>query len=130
MTPFDGSNGIMPTEEEILQTNPDFVFIGGAFGVPLCEEMYNDPVWAEISAVKNKNVYNTPIGGVGWDQDYLTMPIALKFFANKIYPDVFDYDIIQTTKDYYLKYYNISFTDQEIDYMMNGRTPDGKESWK
>ena len=95
----------MPTEEEILNTDPEVITIGGAYGVPMREEILADPVWADISAVKNNRVYIIPIGGIGWDQGYIALPVMLKFFANIFYPDVFQYDKGYTRKERTSKFY-------------------------
>lgn len=127
---FDGGSGIMPTEEEILRTNPEVVTIGGAFGVPMREEMLSDPVWKDIEAVKNGRVYIIPIGGIGWDQDYLTMPVMLKYFANIFYPELFNYDLTESVISYYQKYYDVTLTETEVAYMLNDLTPGGENAWE
>ncbi len=50
--------------EQVLSWNPDIVIIDT--GTP--EDVYNDPVWANIPAVKNKQVYILPRGMFGWNR--------------------------------------------------------------
>lgn len=129
MKDFPG-NGNMPTEEEILATNPEVILIGGQYGVPLREAVLNDPVWADISAVKSGRVYNVPIGGIGWDQGYIALPVELKFWANVMYPEIFQYDLTEDIIGFYQEYFDCTLTKQEVVYMMEGLTPEGMPSWE
>lgn len=123
-------NGNMPTEEEILATNPDVILIGGRNGVPLKNAVLQDPVWADISAIQSKRVYNVPIGGIGWDQGYIALPLELKFWANVLYPEIFQYSLTEDIIAFYQKYFGCTLTEQEAVYMMEGMTPEGTPSWE
>lgn len=123
-------NGNIPTEEEILATNPEVILIGGQYGVPLKESVLNDPVWADISAVKSGRVHNVPIGGIGWDQGYIALPVELKFWANVLYPEMFQYDLTEDVIQFYQKYFGCTLTDRDVAYMMDALTPEGTPSWE
>lgn len=123
------ANGNLPTEEEILATNPDVILIGGKNGVPLKEAVLADPVWADISAVKSGQVYNVPIGGIGWDQGYIALPVEFKFWANVLYPEIFHYDLTEDVIQFYQTYFGCTLTAQDVTYMMDGLTPEGTPSW-
>ncbi len=127
---FDGVSGNMPTEEEILKTNPEVITIGGAYGVPMKKAIESDPAWQNISAILNHRVYVIPIGGIGWDQGYIAMPVMLKFMANIFYPDIFDYDIPHDGVSFYKKYFDADITEQDITYMMQDFTPEGLPAWE
>ena len=124
------ANGNMPTEEEILATDPEVILIGGKYGVPLKEAVLQDSVWADISAIKNERVYNVPIGGIGWDQGYIALPVELKFWANIFYPDVFQYDLTADIIEFYQEYFGVTLTSEDIAYMINGLTPEGTPAWE
>lgn len=123
-------DGNIPSEEEILATNPEVILIGGRNGVPLKNAVLEDPVWADISAVQSKRVYNVPIGGIGWDQGYIALPVELKFWANVLYPEIFQYDLTEDIIAFYQKYFDCSLTEQEVVYMLEGMTPEGIPSWE
>lgn len=124
------ANGNMPSEEEILATDPEVILIGGRYGVPLKEAVLQDPVWADISAIRSGRVYNVPIGGIGWDQGYIALPVELKFWANVLYPEVFQYDLTEDVLTFYQKYFDCTLTEQEAAYMIEGLTPEGTPSWE
>lgn len=123
-------NGNLPTEEEILATDPEVILIGGRYGVPLKEAVLQDPTWADISAIQSGRVYNVPIGGIGWDQGYIALPVELKFWANVLYPEVFQYDLTEDVLAFYQKYFGCTLTEKEVTYMIEGMTPEGKPSWE
>lgn len=106
------------------------ILIGGRNGIPLKESVLKDPVWANISAVKSGRVYNVPIGGIGWDQGYIALPLELKFWANTLYPEVFQYDLTKDIVVFYQKYFDCTLTEQEAVFMMEGLTPEGTPSWE
>lgn len=123
-------DGNMPSEEEILATNPEVILIGGRNGVPLKNAVLEDPVWADISAVQSERVYNVPIGGIGWDQGYIALPVELKFWANVLYPEIFQYDLTEDIIAFYQEYFGCALTEQEVMYMLKGMTPEGTPSWE
>ena len=127
---FDALSGQTPTEEEILLTNPDVITIGGANGVPLRQELKNDPAWQNISAVVNDRIYTIPIGGIGWDQGYVALPVLLKFFANIFYPDIFSYEITADTISFYKEYFGVELSSKDVENMVNGLTPEGLPAWE
>ena len=124
------ANGNMPSEEEILATDPEVILIGGRYGIPLKEAVLQDPVWADVSAIRSGQVYNVPIGGIGWDQGYIALPVELKFWANVLYPEVFQYDLTEEILTFYQKYFDCALTEQEATYMIEGLTPEGTPSWE
>jgi len=52
--------------EQIIEWNPDIIILHG-FGKWKPEDLYNDPYWQPIKAVKEHRVYKLTIGWVGWD---------------------------------------------------------------
>ena len=52
--------------EQIIKWNPDIIILHG-FGKWTPEDLYNDPYWQPIKAVKEHRVYKLTIGWVGWD---------------------------------------------------------------
>ena len=123
-------DGNVPTEEEILETNPEVILIGGAYGAPMCKELLADPVWADVTAVKNGSVYPIPIGGIGWDQGYLSMPIALQYYAQVCYPDLFPNDLTPSVIDFYQRFFDVTLTEADVENMFSCNTPEGTAAWE
>ncbi len=54
------------TREQVLGWDPEVLILGN-FEPTTPADVYADPKWASLSAVKNKRVYKAPIGGFSWD---------------------------------------------------------------
>lgn len=115
-----------PSEEEVLATNPDVIVIGGIYQRYLHDELLANPTWNQLDAVKNDRVYNIPVGFAPFEQNSVESPLFLYDLANKIYPDLFDYDIHAMTKECYEYWFGITLTNQQIDYLLAGLSPQGQ----
>lgn len=114
-----------PSEEEVLQTNPDIILIGGIYQKYLYDELLANETWNKLDAVVNGRVYNIPVGFTPFEQNSIESPIFIYDLANKIYPELFNFDIKQITKETFEYWFNYSLTDQEVNYLLNGLDPSG-----
>ena len=46
-----------------------------------------------------------------------------------MYPDCVDFDLQEIAHDFYLKYYEIDFTDEQLNLMFSSKAPNGTELW-
>ena len=113
------------TAEEVLNTNPDYIFVGGVYQNLFIEQLYDEEVWKEKEAIKKEQVYNIPLGFIPWDLYGVEFPLLLKYMCNKMYPD-YQFDIIPETKAFMKKFYQIDLTDEEIQYMIKGLDENGE----
>lgn len=114
-----------PTEEAILATNPDVIFISGIYYSKLYEDIKNDVKWAEISAVKSNRIYNVPVSALGWNECTATYPLMVYYAFSKLYPDKIDYNMNQLTSDFMKKYYKVELSSEEILNILSTKAPDG-----
>ncbi len=115
-----------PTEEAILATNPNVVFISGIYYSKLNEDIRNDIKWAEIPAVKNNRIYNVPVSFLGWNECTTTYPLMIYYAFSKLYPSMVDYDMKALTGDFIKKYYNVELSENEIQYLLETKAPNGE----
>jgi iron complex transport system substrate-binding protein len=102
--------------EQVIAWNPDIIILHG-FGGWKPEDLYNDPNWQPIKAVKERKVYKLTMGWTGWDPAgtvIQTMQCAKIFHpdkfkdldveseANKVFKFVYGVDGLYTRlkKDY------------------------------
>jgi iron complex transport system substrate-binding protein len=85
--------------EEILQVNPDVIFVGGFYGDTIAadnkqlfedskQQLTSSPFWQKLNAVKNNQIYQVnsfPWAGAG----ILALNQIMDDAATKLYPDVF-----------------------------------------
>jgi len=114
-----------PAVEEIMLKNPDVIVVGGAYQNKIIQDIYNTEPQSLLDAVVNNDVYNIPIGFVMWEQNSMALPLFLYDQANKLYPEYFDFDIETLTKENFSRYFDIELTDQQVQYMLEGKSNDG-----
>jgi iron complex transport system substrate-binding protein len=102
--------------------DPDFIFVGRQYSPEL---VLNDPRWQGISAVKNHRVIPLPDGMFYWDGSMEGI-LLTQFIAKALYPDRFaDLDMAAEVRGYFSKFYQFTFSDEEISKFMRGLTPTG-----
>jgi len=115
-----------PSEEEVLDTDPDIILIGGIYQKYLYNTLLSNETWNKMDAVVNQRVYNIPVGFTPFEQNSVESPIFLYDLANKIYPSLFDYDIETITKETFKYWFDVTLTDQQIQYLLDGLSPTGQ----
>lgn len=107
-----GSAGI--SIEQIIEWNPDVIIANDPL---FYENVYSDPLWKDIKAVKEKQVYLAPQSPFSW----FTGPpganaiIGIPWTAKVLYPEKFqDLDLNNITKTFYSKFYHYDLTDSEV----------------
>lgn len=115
-----------PSIEDIMLKNPDIIVVGGAYQNKIINDILETEPQKFINAVVNNRVYNIPIGFVMWEQNSLALPLFLYDQANKLYPEYFSFDIETLTKNNFKRYFDIDLTDQQIEYMLSGRSNTGE----
>jgi iron complex transport system substrate-binding protein len=105
--------------EQVLEWSPDVVIIDS--GTP--EDMYADPLWADIPAIKNKQVIVLPRGMFGWNRAS-TEPAALfpMWLALQVYPEKFPNNDVETElKNFYREIINYELTASDINLILTGQ---------
>jgi iron complex transport system substrate-binding protein len=121
--------------EQLLIWNPDAVVVWSGFpsgmGLPgndgqkkktTFEHIVSDPVWAKVAAVKNGRVYQVPALPFGWldrPPSSNCLPGTL-WLAKILYPDLFDFDTTEALREYFLLFYHVKVTEDELESIMSG----------
>lgn len=125
----EATSSAMPTEEAILETDPDIIFIGGTYATKEYADLLANEKWQSISAVKNGEIYIEPTGATAWNSCSTAYPLLVYYCFSCMYPDKVDFDLTAMTHDFYLKYYGIDFSDDQLELMLQSKAPDGGELW-
>ena len=106
--------------EQILLWNPE-VIIANEPGV--IEFINKSPKWAAIGAVKNKRVYQMPIGLSRWGHPgSLETPLALLWALKTIYPEhAEDIDLEKETRSFYKTFFNYELTAEMTNHIFSGK---------
>jgi iron complex transport system substrate-binding protein len=120
-------SGNKPSAEAICEFNPDVVVIGGIYQNKHMTDIKNTEPYTTLNAVKNNRVYTIPIGFTQMEQINI---FTAEFFcdqANKLYPEIFNYDVNKMLRVSAKEWFNIELTNEQIQFMLNGLGPDGKD---
>ncbi len=114
-----------PSVEAVLEINPDLIAIGGIYQKKRLLELYSTEPWNQLKAVKDNKVYNIPVGFVGFEQTCSASALFIYSQANQIYPELFNYDLVELTKDCLKKYFDYELTTAAANNLLNGLFKDG-----
>ena len=120
-----------PSAEAVLSIDPDIVVIGGIYQQYLLQQIEVQEPWNQLKAVKENQVFNIPVAFVSFEQTCAESPLFVYDMANKLYPELFDYDMEKLTKECINKYFNYDLTDSDVQNMLNGLDKNGEPLiWK
>ena len=102
------------TIEQILTWNPQVVLLGN-FDTAMPADIYNDPRWQSIDAVKTRRVYRMPLGGYRWDPPSQESALAWIWLSGLLHPDRERTDLRVAMRDWFVFLYQYALTDDEID---------------
>lgn len=108
------------TIEQIMKWDPDVIFMGR---MDTTDAVLKDKKWADITAVKNKQVYLCPNGVMFWDYGSENI-LLLEYIASKLHPELFkDLDMKKEVKEYYKEFFNYELSDDDAERILNHLPP-------
>lgn len=114
------------SKEQILAWDPQVVILNGEpkqdFTANMAVESFMaDPDFANVTAVKNGQVYGSPKAPFSWI-DRPPGPnrlIGLYWAFATIYPDYADFDLDATIREFYQLFYHTDLTDEQMELLLN-----------
>ncbi len=105
--------------EKVLGWNPDILVID--FGSP--SDVYGDPKWKSITAVKNRAVFKQPIGVFIWDRPTAESAVLHPLWlAKTAYPERFkDIDMIAEVKTFYREIMSFDMSDEQARAVLSAK---------
>jgi iron complex transport system substrate-binding protein len=81
--------------------------------------------WANITAVKNKQVYQIPHGPFDWFDrpPCVARLLGVEWLGNLLYPDVYKLDIKSEVKAFYKLFYHYDLSDEQLNTLMARALP-------
>ncbi len=119
-----------PSAEEIISLNPDVIVFGGIYQNLHVEQVVSEEPYVYLDAVSDDQLITVPVGFVMWEQNSIMLPLFVYDQANKLYPDLFEYDIAKMTLEKYRDYFEVTLTDFQIEQMLSGMGPDGNRIYE
>ena len=122
-----GSNGTEAVSmEEILKWDPEVVILAPDANY---DEIWTDPAWSGVKAIKTGEVYEIPIGPYNWldRPPSVQRVLGIKWLGNLLYPDVFDYDMVSEAQIFYKLFWHYDLSADEAETLMVNSTY--REEW-
>lgn len=119
--PNSGASGSEVSMEQIIGWNPEVIVCSpeGSY-----QQVYEDSTWGDIQAIKDKKVYESPEEPYNWlgRPPSINRVIGLKWMGNLLYPDIYDYDMIEEAKEFYKLFYHYELSDENAKELMKNST--------
>ena len=110
------------TIEQVLEWNPDVILVGhkGAAMSKAYELIKTDELWAETNAVKNGMVISVPRFPFNWFDrpPSVNRIIGIKWLGNLLYPEIYQYDMIEEVKEFFSLFYGCELSDEEAEKLL------------
>lgn len=111
--------------EQLLEWNPELILVSNnCVTNPTVDSAYDvimsDSIYETIDAVKNNQVYQIPHGPFNWFDrpPSVNRLLGIKWTANIIYPEIYDYDMEEEMKTFYSLFYRYDLTDEDIEELL------------
>jgi iron complex transport system substrate-binding protein len=101
--------------EQILAWDPDIILLNGFEEELSPEDVYRDPVFADVAAVRHRRVYKFPLGGYRWDPESHESPLSWMWLSMVLYPAKFDWPLRAILTEKYQEIYDHAPSEDEID---------------
>lgn len=121
-----GRRGLVQmTLEQILVADPEIIV---TWDRNFFRSVWNDPLWARVTAVKTSRVYLSPTAPFGWIDrpPSLNRLIGLKWLARLFYPERYQFDAAAETRRFYHLFYHVDLSEPELERLLawtRGKAP-------
>ncbi|MEM9629880.1 MAG: ABC transporter substrate-binding protein [Pseudomonadota bacterium] len=104
--------------EMLLNANPDVIWLMGWNPRLKAEVFLDNPVYADVPAVKHRRIYKVPVGGDHWDAPNQEFPLAWEWFTRTIHPELLDGSIRDSVRAAYPMLYGLTPSDEQLDRIL------------
>lgn len=105
--------------EQILAWNPDVILLNNFEKTLTPDSIYQNPLFADISAVKTHRVYKVPEGGYLWDPPNQESPLFWQWLSDLLHPELFQWPLRSLIKTAYQDLYHYTATDSDINRVLH-----------
>lgn len=103
--------------EQILTWNPDVVVFSD---LSIYATVGDDPLWQDITAIKNNTYYEVPVGPHNWigTPPSVQRLLGMLWMGKLFYPEAADYDLYTEVAQYYKLFYHCDLTQEQYDALV------------
>ena len=104
--------------ELILHGNPDIIWLFGPNPKVSPKMFYENPIYADLNAVKSRRIYKVPLGGARWDPPNQESALAWEWYVRTAHPKLLGGSIRDSITAAYPLLYGIVPTDKQMDKIL------------
>ena len=104
--------------EQILEWNPEIILLNNFEADVFPKLIYDNPLLADVAAVKDHRVFRAPLGGYRWDPPSQESPLMWMWLAKLFLPRLFEDDLRAMMAERFKFLYNYNLSDDEIDSIL------------
>lgn len=110
------TGGLYPeiTAEQLISWNPDIIFVNAFCSKSTKQEILTDPRFADINAVKNKNVFYMPDYISCWHIGVPELLLGIEWTLYKLHPERMPFLMEEEVKNFYATFYNIDIPETTV----------------
>ena len=116
--PGDGRRGLVQaSNEQVMVANPEVIV---TWDPNFYAQVFYNPLWTEIDAVRDGRVYLSPTAPFGWIDrpPSLNRLMGLRWLAGLFYPEQWGGDLREETRAFYRLYYHVDLGAEELDRLL------------
>jgi iron complex transport system substrate-binding protein len=98
--------------EQLYNADPEvIIFSGGS----IYDTVSSDAAWTDLKAVKDGRYYEIPMLPYNWmsNPPSINMTLGVWWLGNLLYPDIYNYDMVEKAKEIYKLLWNYDMSDDE-----------------
>lgn len=100
--------------EQIIAWDPDIIWCP-AYAKYTIEDLLNDPAWSNITAIKNKAVYEFPSTLEPWDYPTAAVALGVCWATHSLHPELYSLeDLKKDADEFYNLVYGRTFTLEQL----------------
>ncbi|MEM9430829.1 MAG: ABC transporter substrate-binding protein [Pseudomonadota bacterium] len=100
--------------EQIIAWDPEVILLNGFEAKLSPQDVYDNALLADVSAVQNRRVYKMPLGGYRWDPPNQESPLTWLWLSMVLHPDKFDWNLSERINSNYQFIYGQGVTDEDV----------------
>lgn len=109
------------TLENLVQWNPDVIVAQRLKGKDRVKDILSNPQVKDIKAVKDKRVYEFPIGAFWWNRPSPEAPLGFLWLTKTLYPQLMaDIDMLQETQYFFKTFFGYDLSEAEYEAFIRG----------
>lgn len=101
--------------EQILVWQPDVILLNNFEAKLTPQTIYDDPLFADIPAVRHRRVYKVPAGGYLWDPPSQESPLYWQWLSQILHPDKFNWSMRELVTNAYIQLYGYTPSSKDMD---------------